>query len=75
MDRRLLESTHRSSSNHANAMDGTKDDIFWNDEATRQEDLEVQEDDLLFNDEDIMSTEQLKQLFMESDGEDFLGFE
>ena len=40
-----------------------------------QEDEQYDEDDLLFNDEDIMSREQLKQLFMESDKEDFLGFE
>ena len=60
-------------------MDGTEDDILWTDKATRQEDLEAQEDeqydyddDHLFYDEDIMSTEQLKQLFMESDEEDFL---
>ena len=61
----------------SNAMDGTEDDILWNEEATCQEE-EAQsddddEDDLLFNDEDIMSTEQIQQLFMESD--DFLGFE
>ena len=58
-------------------MDGTEDDILWNEEATCQ-DEEAQyddEDDLLFNDEDIMSTEQIQQLFMESDDEDFLGFE
>ena len=59
-------------------MDGTEDDILWNEEATCQEE-EAQtddddEDDLLFNDEDIVSTEQI-QLFMESDDEDFLGFE
>ena len=61
----------------SNAMDGTEDDILWNEEATCQEE-EAQsddEDDLLFNDEDIMSTEQIQQLFMESDDEDFLGFE
>ena len=74
--------THRSSLNHSNAMDGTEDDILWNDETTHQEELETQEDEqydnddkLLFNDEDIMSAEQLKQLFMESDEEDVLGFE
>ena len=52
-------------------MDGTEDDILWNEEATRQEEeAQSDEDDLLFNDE-----EQIQQLFMESDDEDFLGFE
>ena len=32
--------------------------------------MDDDEDDLLFNDEDIMSTEQIQQLFMESDDED-----
>ena len=62
----------------SNAMDGTEDDILWNEEATCQEEeaqSDDDEDDLLFNDEDIMSTEQIQQLFMESDDEDFLGFE
>ena len=58
----------------SNAMDGTEDDILWNEEATRQEEAQSDDDDLLFNGEDIMSTEQI-QLFMESDDEDFLGFE
>ena len=63
----------------SNAMDGTKDDILWNEEATCKEE-EAQsdddgEDDLLYNDEDIMPTEQMTQLSMESDDEDFLGFE
>ena len=58
--------THRSSLNHSNAMDGTEDEILWTHKATCQEELEAQEDeqydddDLLFNDEDIMSTEQMK---------------
>ena len=41
---------------------------------TQNEDEQDDEDDLLFNDEDIMSTELLKQLFMELNEEDFLGF-
>ena len=55
-------------------MDGTEDDILWNEEATHKEE-EAESHNLLFNDKDIMSTEQITQLFMESDDEDFLGFE
>ena len=51
-------------------MDGT----LWNEEATCKEE-EAQTDELLFNFEDIMSTEQMTQLLMESDDEDFLDFE
>ena len=52
----------------SNAMDGTEDDILWNEEATcQEEEAQSDDDDLLFNDEDIMSTEQIQQLFMESD--------
>ena len=50
----------------SNAMDGTEDDILWNEEAPCQKE-EAHEEDDLFNDEDIMLTEQLTQLFMESD--------
>ena len=57
-------------------MDGTKDDILWNEEATcQEEEAQSDDDDLLFNYEDIMSTEQIQQLFLESDDEDFLGME
>ena len=48
--------THRSSLNYSNA---AVYQTRWTDEAT-QEDEQYDDDDLLFNDEDIMSTEPLK---------------
>ena len=52
--------------------------IAYQEELEAQEDEQYDNDDednLLFKDKDIMSTEQLQQLFMESDEEDVIGFE
>ena len=57
----------------ANAMDGTEDDILWQEPADQGSEAEASDED---DDphEDMLTQEQALQLFAESDEEDFYGF-
>ena len=57
----------------ANAMDGTEDDILWQEPADQGSEAEASDEDDDPHD-DMLTQEQALQLFAESDEEDFYGF-
>ena len=60
-------------------MDGSQDDVVWKDDITDSEscvDYESESDrDLNYNDDDILTNEQMDQIFNAESDTEFAGFE